>query len=185
VKYLFVLCVGMSLSAIAEVPSDAVQFKLKRISDGDTVVTTEDTRIHFWGIDTPERDQSYGSDATEALTVMLNDQQLYFETKDVDRYGRTAGVLCTADGSDVNLEMVCDGNAWRYERYAKKASDYKQCQEDAQRNNRGLWANEDPVAPRDWRRIQLPQGLPLDYSPKPFANSIKSDCTSTEDIWNL
>ena len=184
-KYLFVLCVAMSLSAIAEVPSDAVQFKLKRISDGDTVVTTEDTRIHFWGIDTPERDQSYGSDATEALTVMLNDQQLYFETKDVDRYGRTAGVLCTADGSDVNLEMVCDGNAWRYERYAKKASDCKQCQEDAQRNNRGLWANEDPVAPRDWKRIQLPRGLPLDYSPKPFANSIKSDCTSTEDIWNL
>jgi hypothetical protein len=40
----------MSLSAIAEVPSDAVQFKLKRISDGDTVVTTEDTRIRLWGI---------------------------------------------------------------------------------------------------------------------------------------
>ena len=46
----------ISLSAIAEVPSDVVQFKLKRISDGDTVVTTEDTRIRLWGIDTPERD---------------------------------------------------------------------------------------------------------------------------------
>ena len=40
-KYLFVLCFAISLSAIAAVPSDAVQFKLKRISDGDTVVTTE------------------------------------------------------------------------------------------------------------------------------------------------
>ena len=49
-KYLFVLFVAMSLSAIAEVPSGAVQFKLKRISDGDTVVTTEDTRIRLWGI---------------------------------------------------------------------------------------------------------------------------------------
>jgi hypothetical protein len=29
--------------------------------------------------------------------VMLNDQQLYFKTKDVDRYGRTAGVIYTAD----------------------------------------------------------------------------------------
>jgi endonuclease YncB( thermonuclease family) len=72
---------------MAEVPDDAVQFKLKRILDGDAVVTTEDTRICLWGIDTPERDHSYGSGATEALTVMLNDQQLYFETKDVDRYG--------------------------------------------------------------------------------------------------
>ena len=29
---------------------------------------------------------------------------------------------------------------------------FKQCQEDAQKNKRGLWAEEDPVAPWDWRR---------------------------------
>jgi endonuclease YncB( thermonuclease family) len=87
-KYLLVLCCAISISTVAEVPSDAVQFKLKRISDGD----------------------------------------------------------------EVNLEMVCDGHAWWYERYAKKASDYKQCQEDAQKNKRGLWAEDDPVAPWDWRR---------------------------------
>ena len=92
-KYLFLLCFAISLSAIAAVPSDAVQFKLKRISDGDTVVTTEDTRIRLWGIDTPERDQQHGTDATEALTEMLHNQQLYLETKDVDRYGRTVGVI--------------------------------------------------------------------------------------------
>ena len=93
VKYLFLLCFAISLSAIAAVPSDAVQFKLKRISEGDTVVTTEDTRIRLWGIDTPERDQQHGTDATEALTEMLHNQQLYLETKDVDRYGRTVGVI--------------------------------------------------------------------------------------------
>ena len=142
----------ISLSAVAEVPSDAVQFNLKRISDGDTVVTTEDIRIRLWGIDTPERDQRYGSDATAALTEMLNNQQLYLETKDVDRYGRTVGVIYTADGDEINLEMVCDGHAWWYERYAKKATDYEQCQEAAQKNKRGLWADEEPMAPWVWRR---------------------------------
>ena len=142
----------ISLSAVAEVPSDAVQFNLKRISDGDTVVTTEDIRIRLWGIDTPERDQRDGSDATEALTVMLNNQRLYLETKDVDRYGRTVGVIYTADGDEINLEMVCDGHAWWYERYAKKATDYEQCQEAAQKNKRGLWADEEPMAPWVWRR---------------------------------
>ena len=151
-KYVFLLCFAISLSAIAEVPSDAVQFKLKRISDGDTVVTIEDARIRLWGIDTPERDQRYGSDATEALTVMLHNQHLFLETKDVDRYGRTVGVIYTADGDEINLEMVCDGNAWWYERYARRATEYKQCQEDAQKNKRGLWAEDDPVAPWDWRR---------------------------------
>ena len=71
-KYLLVLRCAISISAVDEVPSDAVQFK--RISDGDTVVTTEDTRIQLWGIDSPERDQSYVSDATEALTEILNNQ---------------------------------------------------------------------------------------------------------------
>jgi hypothetical protein len=46
-KYLLVLCCAISISTVAEVPSDAVQFKLKRISDGDTVVTTEHTRIRL------------------------------------------------------------------------------------------------------------------------------------------
>ena len=146
-KYLFLLCFAISASAVAEVPSDSVQFKLKRISDGDTVVTTEHTRIRLWGIDTAERDQSYGSDATEALTEMLNSQRLYLETKDVDRYGRTVGVIYTANGDEVNLEMVCDGPAWWYERYVKRASDYKQCQQPAQKSKRGLWADESPAAP--------------------------------------
>ena len=83
---------------------------------------------------------------------MLNNQKLYLETKDVDRYGRTVGVIYTADGDEINLELVCDGHAWWYERYAKRATDYKQCQEAAQKNKRGLWAEEDPVAPWDWRR---------------------------------
>ena len=148
-KYIFLLCFAISASAVAEVPSDVVQFKLKRISDGDTVVTTEDIRIRLCGIDTPERDQRYGSDATEALTVMVNNQQLYLETKDVDRYGRTVGVIYTADGDEINLEMVCDGNAWWYERYAKRATDYEQCQEDAQKKKRGLWVDEEPLAPWD------------------------------------
>jgi len=151
-KYLLALCTGLSLSVFAEVPSDAVQFKLKRISDGDTVVTTEHTRIRLWGIDTPERDQRYGTDATAALTEILNNQKLYLETKDVDRYGRTVGVIYTADGNEVNLELVCDGHAWWYERYAKRATDYEQCQADAQKNKRGLWSDEEPVAPWDWRR---------------------------------
>jgi endonuclease YncB( thermonuclease family) len=142
----------ISLSASAEVPSGAVQFSLKWISDGDTIVTTGDNRIRLWGIDTPERDQRYGADATEALTEMLRNEQLYLETKDIDRYGRTVGVIYTTNGSEINLEMVCKGHAWWYQRYAPEASHYEQCQDGAKDSRLGLWAEEDPVAPWNWRR---------------------------------
>lgn len=133
--------------------TDATPIKLKHVSDGDTIVTSDDTRIRLWGIDTPERNQQYGSHATAALTEKLHEQQLYLETKDVDRYGRTVGVIYTAHGDEVNLDMVCEGHAWWYQRYAEMAINYKQCQEDAQRDKRGLWAEESPVAPWDWRGL--------------------------------
>ena len=78
-KRSILIAITLSLSVSAEVPSGAVQFSLKRISDGDTIVTTGDTRIRLWGIDTPERNQLYGSDATDALTEMLNNQQLLYQ----------------------------------------------------------------------------------------------------------
>ena len=141
-----------SSASLADLSSGNTPFKLKRTSDGDTIVALDDTRIRLWGIDTPERDQPYGNKAKKALESMLRRETLYLEIKNVDRYGRTVGVIFTADGDDVNLEMVCNGYAWWYERYAKEATDYKQCQKDAQKNKRGLWAQDDPIAPWNWRR---------------------------------
>ena len=68
-KYILLLCFSVSSSALADLPSDSTPFKLKRVTDGDTVVTSDDTRIRLWGIDTPERDQLYGSKATTLETL--------------------------------------------------------------------------------------------------------------------
>lgn len=74
------------------------------------------------GIDTPERDQPYGKQATRALDALIK-TKVFVEEKDTDRYGRLVGVLFTAEGLNVNLEMVCSGHAWWYERYARFDSD--------------------------------------------------------------
>ena len=151
-KFLLFLVFSIASGAFAQLPSDVAHFSLNRVIDGDTIVTAENTRVRLWGIDTPERDQPHGASATDALAEMLSDQKLYLETKAVDRYGRTVGIIFNADGHEVNLQMVCAGHAWWYERYAKGALDYKQCQQDARNNERGLWVDENPVAPWDWRR---------------------------------
>lgn len=141
-----------SQSALAGLPIDAVKISVERIVDGDTIVTAGGTRVRLRGIDTPERDQAYGSNATRALEQMLSQPDLYIEVKDIDRYGRTIGVLYTANGRDLNLEMVCGGHAWWYQKYAPLASKYEECQDTAVEEKRGLWAVEDPITPWDWRR---------------------------------
>ena len=48
------------------VPANAVEHRVTRIVDGDTVYTKDGTKIRLHGIDTPERDQPYGKQATRA-----------------------------------------------------------------------------------------------------------------------
>ena len=63
--------------------------------------------------------------------------------------------------------MICSGAAWWYEYYAPDRPQFKQCQEDAQKNKRGLWAEEEPVAPWDWRKDDvevLPNIMFRDFS---------------------
>lgn len=133
-------------------PQDAVQVKLKRVTDGDTIVLRDGTRIRLWGIDTPERDQPFGRKSTRKLKSLLRNTDLYLDVKDTDRYGRKVAVLYNEDRENLNLLMVCGGYAWWYEQYARWASDYKKCQEQAQRQSVGLWQDENVMAPWDWRR---------------------------------
>lgn len=149
---LTIVLVFFSQSVLAGLPIDAVKFSAERIVDGDTIVTADGTRVRLWGIDTPERDQTYGPDSTRALEQMLSQQDLYIEVKDVDRYGRTIGVIYATNGRDLNLEMVCGGHAWWYQKYAPLASEYENCQDTAEKEKRGLWADENPITPWDWRR---------------------------------
>ena len=135
----------------AGVPEEAKWVKVDRVVDGDTIVLMDKTRVRLHGIDTPERDQPYGKQATRAVDALI-ETKVFVEEKDTDRYGRLVGVLYTAEGLNVNLEMVCSGCAWWYERYARLDSDLEDCQESAQEARLGLWAAENPMAPWEWRR---------------------------------
>ena len=128
------------------VPDEAKWAKVDRVVDGDTVYTKDGTKIRLHGIDTPERDQPYGKQATGALDALI-ETKVFVEEKDTDRYGRLVGVLYTAEGLNVNLEMVCSGHAWWYERYARFDSSLEDCQKCAHEARLGLWAYDGPVAP--------------------------------------
>lgn len=93
---------------------------------------------------------SCGKAATRELNRLLG-RSVYVEDRDTDRYGSTVAVLWTRDGVNVNLEMVCRGAAWWYERYSRGETDLRECQESARESNLGLW-DGDPVEPWEWRR---------------------------------
>ena len=93
-----------------EVPLSAEKHTLKRIIDGDTVELTDGTRIRLHGIDTPERDQPYGKQATRQLDKLLG-RTVYVEEKDTDRYGRVVAVLWSADGTNAKIRELQEQSA--------------------------------------------------------------------------
>lgn len=65
--------------------------KVTNVVDGDTIdvqLTSGTIRVRVHGIDTPERNQPWGSQATAALSVLVLGKQVELEPFEQDRYER-------------------------------------------------------------------------------------------------
>lgn len=129
-----------------------------RILDGDTVeALLEDKtrlRVRLESIDAPERGQAFSARSSEALAELVFGKDVKIDRTGEDRYGRTLAWL-HVDGKNVNEEMVREGLAWHYRRYSKSPA--LQVREDeAKMARRGLWADERPIPPWEFRLAKKP-----------------------------
>lgn len=77
-----------------------------RVIDGDTVVVLHDKQkmnIRLYGIDTPEKRQQYGPEATAALKKMLSGKTVFIERMGKDRYGRIIGIIYTGSNKATSI----------------------------------------------------------------------------------
>ena len=128
--------------------------KVNRVIDGDTVVVATDegksVRIRMSDIDAPEKDQPWGPEATQALSVLIQDKTVLVIAVDTDRYGRVVATLFDAD-KNINRAMVEQGHAWVYRRYLRDSS-LLNLESSARSQQIGLWHNASAIEPRIWRR---------------------------------
>ena len=136
----------------AGIPEEARYAKVDRVTDGDTIVLMDRSRVRLEGIDAPERDQPYGPVATAVLEYMVGRAVYYVET-DKDRYDRMLATLYhSKEGYHINASLVCAWYAWWYERYAPDNQLLEKCQTEARKAPKGLWVDGDPMPPWKWRR---------------------------------
>lgn len=149
-KLLLPLFLLFTLSAQAETLGGHVV----KIADGDTLTlltsSNEQVKIRLAGIDTPERKQPFGNRAKQALSKLAFQKQALVEIETKDRYGRTVGIVFV-NGQNVNAELVKQGMAWVYRKYNKDKALYE-LESRAKKERLGLWLEENPVPPWEWRR---------------------------------
>ena len=144
---------------------DFIEGMVRAVYDGDTVLlaTREDSRlkVRLYGIDAPETakpdspGQPFGEIARRILMYKIMGRQVSVEFMDIDRYRRTVAVIRYA-GRDISREMVAEGMAWAYRQYLEGpyASEYIGAEEVARARHKGLWRDDNPMPPWEFRRAQ-------------------------------
>ncbi len=132
---------------------DEITGTVTRVVDGDTIhVSVGLTKhvIRLSEIDTPERDQPWGRQASRALADKLNRAKVTVDTAATDRYGRLVGKVLLGS-RDINREMVLEGHAWVYRQYLQDRS-LLEDERTARQRKAGLWGSDSPIEPWSWRR---------------------------------
>lgn len=127
-----------------------------RVVDGDTLevqYARKAYKVRLYGIDAPEKNQSFGQEATNCTRSYLLGKQVTIKAYGTDLYGRALGEVFL-QGRNQNIFLVSLGCAWATPKYLPvgRLQDYLKPQEQARKAKLGLWAKPDPIEPEIWRK---------------------------------
>lgn len=157
------LCI--SLVFFLTCPALAVQFKVTRVLDGDTIKVSSasgEMTIRLVGIDPPEVShkkrepgQPFSQQATKHLAGLLLNRTVDIKEYGHDRFGRILGVV-SLGGKNINTEMLEAGFAEVYRGDPAPGQDlgpYWKAEGKARATKTGMWVQGlEYVSPREWRR---------------------------------
>jgi len=149
--------VRLAIAVVAlALPSQGAEFRAKVIGivDGDTIEVLHNgrpERVRLVGIDSPERNQAFGSRARQFTGKQVFRQIVTVRSAGSDPYGRTLGEVILPDGRSLNRELVANGLAWHYRRFSADR-DLARLEEEARAARRGLWSDPHAIPPWEFRR---------------------------------
>ena len=136
------------------IPTD---MQVIRCMDGDTFlgrIGDDEFHIRLVGIDAPERGQPHYRSAKIYLESLIMGKQVNARAVAKDRYGRFVCWVHVDGEIDVSAAMLSRGIAWYY-CPKQMVRHYKDIEVTAREERVGIWAFSNPVAPWDWRKIEL------------------------------
>ncbi|MDR1491087.1 MAG: thermonuclease family protein [Desulfovibrio sp.] len=128
------------------------------VSDGDSFVFLtsggERLTVRLYGVDAPEYGQPAGREAKKFTSGMVLFEHVDLNILDTDAYGRSVALVGVKDGRVLNEELVRAGLAWVYRAYCHipACARWLVLEKEARRAKIGIWQDEKPVYPANWRR---------------------------------
>jgi micrococcal nuclease len=135
-----------------------------QVQDGDTLtIRTERDKLHkirLADIDAPEMGQPFGRPAQRLATDLAFGKTVRVNYIIKDKYDRLIGEVFLPDGKLLNEEMVKSGLAWHYRVKHPHSSFLEKLEYKAWKKHLGLWVQETPIPPWEFRRENRPPAPP-------------------------
>lgn len=127
-------------------------FVVARAVDGDTIELENGDKVRYIGVNAPESVkpnspvECFGKEASSFNKQLVEGKTIRLEkdVSDRDKYGRLLRFVYLEDGTFVNDELVRQGYAYAstFPPDVSKADQFKQAQQEARENKRGLWSDD-------------------------------------------
>jgi len=155
------LLLALPLAICSPGSAASLQGKVAEVVDGGniTVVSVKHPiKVRLIAVAAPEKNQSYADVARQHLSNLILNKYVVVRYSAL-RDGYLVGQVLSGD-MDVGAQMIRDGVAWYDKSDEQLLSEterriYAESQEAARNERRGLWQDESPVSPWDFRRAQL------------------------------
>lgn len=134
--------------------------KVVGVADGDTITVltlgNRRVKVRLYGVDCPEKKQAFGQRARQFTAQRIAGEQARVEVIEMDRYGRSVGIVYAENGQNLNRELLEAGMAWVYPGYCKVSfcKEWERLEAKARSDGVGLWMDRNPIPPWEWRRAR-------------------------------
>lgn len=132
--------------------------KVIEVNSGDVLTIynlNRPVRVKLLGVDAPEMNQAFGDVAKKHLADLILDKSVLVEYSGIASDSSLTGRVLLND-ADIGAQMIRDGAAWfdtNTNRLSGTERDvYQQSEQAARNERRGLWQQENPVAPWEFVR---------------------------------
>lgn len=150
-KNIFALSLALLAAPVAYAD---FQGKVIKVADGDTITVlvngNTQERVRLENIDAPESSQAYGQQARNFLNSQVYGKFVYVKSNKMDLYKRHIGTIYLGN-YNVNQSIVQNGYAWAFREYLTDPN-YIKYEQYARQNRLGLWKDNNPIYPSNWRR---------------------------------
>ena len=139
--------------------SQTIVAKVIGVKDGDTIVLHFENKpitVRLEHIDCPEKNQPFGAKAKQFVSEFC-----FGKTVTLISNGRWIGEIFY-NNQNLGKELVRNGLAWHFKRYSKNQN-YAELEIIARQKKIGLWQEENPVAPWNWRDYKKGKLLLSDF----------------------